>query len=892
MRRLRALFLRLLNLFNKDQREREMADEIESHLQMHIADNVRAGLNPSDARRQALMKLGGVAATKERYRERSGFPLADNLWRDLIYALRMLRKNPGFTAVAVLTLAICLGTTLTIFAVIDAIVLRPLPFPEPGQLVTMFNTYPKAGIERTGSSLTNYSERRGRIAAFSSLSCFEYDKVTVGEPGSTVQEDEVRVSPEFFNTLGVALALGRGFKDDEMTFQTDGATVLTDEYWRQHFNADPAVLGRTIRVDGLSKTVVGVLPAGFRFLSSKARIYLPLSSDQAEREPPQRHGGRSSVIDVIARLNPGANLAEAQSQIDSQNDGLASTFPQPQTITDAGFRTIVVPLHSDYVKSVRPVLLLLQAGALVLLLIGSVNLVNLLLIRASSRAKEISIRQSLGAGTGRIVAAVMTETGSLAAIGGLAGLVFAMFGIRLLTVFDIDQLPLGAEVTFDKRLALVALIGALLVGVVAALPVCWFNLRGGLTGGLRSETRGGTASQGAQRLRHAFIVAQVTLAFVLLTGAGLLGLSLKRAMAAQPGFRADHVLTGQISLPWIGYKDDNARINFTDRLREQVASLPGVSAVGMSVAIPLNGSRDESPATPQGYTLLAGESIRAFYIYSVTGDYFAAMGIPLLQGRYLNAGDSRGEQRPCVVDQDFARRYWPRGNAIGQHVFDGSQAGPDGEAFTVVGVVGAVKQAEITDNQHQGAVYYPYRERAYPSVFVVVRTSQDPDRLGPTLSNVVRAVDPDLPVSDLQSMEGRIDNSLVARRSPALLAAIFACAALLLAAIGTYGVLSYAVAQHRREIGLRMALGAMPSQIRNQFLRLGLRLAGIGTILGVIGAGLAGRLMQNLLFDVPAVHPATLFAAAGVMTAASLIACLLPILRASRVDPNVAMRCE
>ncbi|HKV40422.1 MAG TPA: ABC transporter permease [Blastocatellia bacterium] len=890
MRRLRALVLRFLYLFNKERRERDLAEEIESHLQMHIADNVRAGLDPSTARRQALIRLGGVAATKQQYRERGGFPLIDNVGRDLRYALRMLGKNPGFAAVAVLTLAICLGTTLTIFAVMDAIVLRPLPFPESEQLVTMFNTYPRAGVERDGSSLTNYYERRGKIAAFSSLSIFRYSKAIVGEPGSTVQQDVVRVSPEFFNTLGVNLALGRGFKDEEMTYQTDGVTVLTDEYWRQNFNADPAVLGSVVRVDGLSKIVVGVLPAGFRFLSSKARLYLPLSSDLATRTPPYRHSGNGN--DIIARLKPGISIAESQSQIDSQNDALAGSFSQAQLVADAGFHTIVVPLHGDYVKSVRPVLLLLQAGALVLLLIGLVNLVNLLLIRASSRAKELVIRESLGASAGHIMAAVMTETELLAAIGGVAGLAFAGVGIRLLTVFDIDQLPLGANVAFDGRLALVALFGSLLVGLFVAVPVVWFNLRGGLTHGLQSATRGGTVSRGAQRLRHGFIVAQMTLAFILLAGAGLLGLSLERAMAAPPGFRTDHALTGQISLPWIGYKDTPARVNFTDRLREQVAGLPGVSAVGISTRIPLNGDRELSAATPKGYAPLAGQSIHSIYSYGVTGDYFAAMGIPLLKGRYLNAGDSRTEARPCVVDEDFARRYWPEGNAIGQQVFDSAEAGPDATAFTVVGVVGAVKQGEVTDNQAQGAVYYPFRERADLSFFVVVRTSQAPELLRLTLANAVRSVDPDLPVSDLQSMDGRLDGSLVARRSPALLVAIFACAALLLAAIGTYGVLSYAVAERRREIGLRMALGAMPAQIRNQFLGLGFRLLGIGTVLGVAGAALTGKLMQSLLFDVPALHAATLFGATGVMTAVALIAFLLPVSRASRVDPNVVLRCE
>ena len=809
---------------------------------------------------------------------------------DLKFAFRQLAKNPGFTAVAVLTLALCLGANLAIFAVIDSVLIRKLPFPTPDQLVTMFNTYPKAGVERDGSSVANYYERRGNIAAFASLSLFRYGTAIVGEPGATQREDVLRVSREFFTTLGVGPDLGRAFTDEEMTYETDDVAILTDAYWRQKFNSHPNVLGRAIRVDGLPKRIVGVLPTRFRFLSSKATLYFPLSSSLDQRGPKGRHSGSGS--DIVARLKPGITINEAQSQIDAHNAALADSYPQAKMIAEAGFRTPVVSLHADHVKSIRPILLLLQAGVLFLLLIGAVNLVNLLLIRANSRTKELAIRQSLGASRKHVVRQAMVETVLLALIGGSAGLALGAAGIRVLTLLGVDQLPLGADIAFNGRLALVALLGAVFLGIAVALPIAWFNLGDHLSSALQSVSRGGTLAHSAQRLRHCFIVAQIALAFVLLSGAGLLGISLKRAMAVAPGFQPDHVLTGQISLPWNTYRDDTARLTFITRLMEEGMRMSGVLRIGVINNVPLSGNSQKSAVTVKGYVPRPGESVRGHYSYGVAGDYFQAMCVPLREGRFLDSADSQRPQRVCVVDQDFARQYWPQGSGIGQRLFEGSEEHGDKEAFTVVGVVGAVKQAGLTENEAQGAVYFPYRYRTDGSLFVTIRTSQRPEFLGAALQKVVRTLDPDLPVNNLRSMQVRMADSLVARRSPALLTGIFAGVALLLAAIGTYGVLSFAVAQRRREIGVRIALGALPKQIANQFLSLGLRLLAVGTLLGVIGAALAGRAMQSFLFDVPVLHLATLAGTAGTMAVASLLACLLPTVRASRVDPIEALRDE
>jgi predicted permease len=881
------MFNRLRSLFRVLTRRREfedgMSEELRFHVDQYTDDLMRSGMSPKEAARRIRMELGSATNIKEDCRESFGLHLFDELRRELSYAIRLLQKTPGFTATALLTLAVCLGANLTIFAVIDSVLLRPLPFPQPSQLVTVFNTYPKAGVERDGSSITNYYERRGHISAFTSLAIYGYGTEIVGEPGSTERLQTMRVSPDFFSTLGLGPAIGRTFTDEETTSETDHVAILSDTFWRQRYNADPNVIGRQIRVNSVPRTVIGVLPPSFRFLSTDARLFLPLASRPEDRGPLQRHSG-GNVRQMIARLKPGATLPQAQSQINAQNATLEVDDPQAKMIADAGFRSLLVSLHADHVAAIRPTLLLLQAGAIALLLIGAVNLVNLLLVRAGSRVKELAVRQALGASRGYVVSEVVVETTLLTFVGGLMGLGVGAGSIHLLGVFGADRLPLGGSIAFDARLALVALVAAILMGIVFAVPIAWFNLRRRLGNALQSESRGGTSGRGAQILRHSFIVSQIALAFMLLAGAGLLGLSLQRVMAVSPGFQSDHVLTGQILLPWADYSEAD-RLTFVESLMDKVGHLPGVSSAGVVNNVPFSGNSGKSAATVMGHVLSPDESPRGHYSYGVAGDYFRAMGFSPRSGRFLTADDSRRSQRVCVVDEDFARYYWPHASAVGQRLWEGSEAGKDAEAFTVVGVVGAAKQAGLTEDEAQGAIYYPYVFRIGDSVFVAVRSSLPPESLALTLQKVVRQIDPDIPVNDVRSMDTRIADSLVARRSPALLAGLFSGIALLLTAIGTYGVLSYAVEQRRREIGLRMALGAQPGQIRSQFFHLSLRLLAVGTLLGLIGAWQAGRAMQAVLFHVPPLNLAILAGAACVMGVVSLAACLVPSQRAARISP-------
>ena len=868
--------------------EDNMREELSFHVEQYKQELMLSGMPEAEAARRARIEFGSLNSIEGDCREARGLHLFSELFRQSRYALRLFRKTPGFTITALLTLAVCLGANLTIFAVIDSILLRPLPFPKADQLVTIFNTYPKAGVDRDGSSLTNYYERRGHIPAFASIAIYRYDTAIVGESGSTQREQITRVSPDFFTTLGLGPAVGRSFKEEETSYETDNVVVITDGFWQHSLNADPNIIGKQIRVDGVSTIVVGILPAGFSFLSSKAGLYLPLASRPEDHTPLQRHSG-GNVTQMIARLQPGASLALAQSQIDAQNNALERDDPQAKMMADAGFRSLVVPLHADHVAAVRPTLLLLQSGVLTLLLIGTVNLGNLLLIRAGGRTKELAVRQALGASRKHVVSEVLVETTLLTVAGGLLGLMVADAGIHLLSALGGDSLPLGSQIVFNPRLALVALAAAMVMGLLLAIPMAWLNLRHPLGDALQSEGRSGTSARTTQSLRHTFVVSQTALATMLLAGAGLLGLSLQRAMEVSPGFRSDHILTGKITLPWKGYPDNVARVAFTERLIDKIGQVPGVRSAGFVTNVPFSGKTGKSSAAIQGRTTPPGESPRSNYSYGVGGDYFKAMGFSLLEGRFLTSADSRSTQRVCVVDQDFARYYWPQGGALGHRLFEGSEQGKDADAFTIVGVVGSVKQAGLTDEAAQGAVYYPYAFHS-DDFFLVARSSLPPQLLGQTLQGVVRRIDPDLPVTDVRTMETRVNDSLANRRTPAMLAVLFSGIALLLTAIGSYGVLSYAVEQRRREIGVRMALGAQPGQIRNQFLLLALRLLACGVLLGGIGAWLAGRAMQTVLFHVPSFDPQILGGAAIIMGLVSIVACLVPSYRAARTSPVEALR--
>lgn len=803
-------------------------------------------------------------------------------------AFRRLSSQRGFTFAALTTLALCIGANVAIFAVVDCVLLRPLPFPAPDRLVIAYNSYPKAGVERSGASIPNYYERRTAVPAFGKTAGIRSGSVIVGETGAPQRVEVERVTPEFFETVGVSLARGRSFTDEETEYARSAVVILTDAYWAAHFHRDPEVLGKTLRVDGLPVTVVGLLPPNFRYLSSKAQLYFPLASGKEERGVDRRH---SNNLQLIARLAPGATIGQAQSQIDALNTQLLANDPYGAMVKDAGYHTVVASLREDHVREVRPILLFLQGGALSLLAIGAVNLMNLLLIRASARAKEFAVRQALGARRRDIVNDALAETLLLSVVGGALGLGLGFAGIRLLATLGIHQLPMGANVVLDGRVAIAAVLGSLALGVALATPILWFNLRARLAAALQADSRSGTVTRGAQRLRHGFIVTQVALAFVLLAGASLLGLSLKRVLAESPGFQPDHLLTGKLSLPWNNYRETPARLAFIERLLGELRAQPGVTFASVSSGVPLAGTHDDNAILVEGQPPTPGKPLQAHYTSGVLGDYWKVLGVPLHEGRFLEDADNHREEKVCVVDEDFAQRYWPGASALGRRIEAGA-AWDEKRASTIVGVVGAVKQIDLSQAAHHGAVYFPYGQYGSQSFEVVLRSSVAPTSLAQIVRQVVLKIDPELPIDNLRSMEGAIDESLLSRRSPALLAAFFAAVALVLAALGTYGVLAYAVAQRRREIGLRMALGAVPEQISGLFLKLGARLLVGGLAIGVLGTWGVGQLMHTLLYGVTGLNPAVLSITAVVLVAVVVLASFLPSRRAARVPPAEALRLD
>ncbi|HAB18852.1 MAG TPA: ABC transporter permease [Verrucomicrobiota bacterium] len=807
---------------------------------------------------------------------------------DLRFAFRQLVKNPGFTLAAVLTLAICLGANLTILTVVDAILIRRLPFAAPERLAIVYNSYPGAGADRVPGSLPNYFDRRGALQAFESVSIYQESSVIIGEAGNPRRVPTMRISPEFFATLGVPLAMGQPFKEENLAYRLDEVAILTDEFWRSHFNADPNVIGRTFENDGARVAVMGVLPRGFRFLSSRTQFFRPASHAPKDRLPSERHSGDWNMI---ARLAPDVSWSTAQSQMDAFNVRQAEDDPIREVIQKSGYHTLVRSLHGDHVQQVRRTLVLLQVGVGFLLLIGVVNLANLLLIRANGRAQELAVRQALGAGRWHITRGVAAEVLLLVFAAAVTGTLLSAGSLRLLSTFGAEQLPLGGTIRLDARMVIAGLGIAALLGGLLALLLIGFSLRAKLAPGLKLTTRSGTTGRGAQRLYHGFVVAQVALAFVLLSGAGLLGISLKRVLETPVGFDASQILSGRIAFPWSGYTNQALRLAFVDRLVTTVRAIPGVSHVAINSALPFTEVRSDNGIAVEGQEARDGGILRAHHVTQVTADYWRTMGIALLRGRWLEDVDRSRQPRGCLVDQAVAAFYWPNEDPIGRRFTTGPKFDPN-DSFTVIGVVAAAKQSDVTERASKGTVYLPYGAW-WPDTFsLAVRSSLPEVAVAPMLRRAVAQCDPGMPLDDLRSLQSRIDDSLVTRRSPAVLAGVFAGVALLLSSLGTYGVLAYAVSQRQREIGVRMALGAQPGQVLTHFLGLGVRLCLTGMVVGMIGAWAAGRAMQSMLFDVSAFPPGVILLTSLSLAGVVLLAVFLPSRRAARVDPMVALRSE
>lgn len=868
--------------------ESEMAEELRRHVEELARANIAAGMEPGEAHFAAQRSFGGLAQIEEECRDERTFVWMDQLGSDFRLAARSLRRARGFTFTILLIIALCLAANVAIFSIVDSALLRPLPFHDSGQLVAVYDAYPGAGVNRAGVSAPHYLESKKGIAAFANAATMASSPVTINAGSASERVEAAYVTPSFFPLLGVNAAVGRTFVDEEGYLGRDHVVLLTDGFWREHFNSLGEAIGRTLLIFNEPFTIVGILPPDFHFLSHGAKLWMPLSFSEFYMK--LRYGGG---FEMIARLRPGATISQGQAEINALNERSLKTDPEGKVMTSVGFHTVVRDLHADHVADLRLVLLFLQAGALFLLTIGAVNAANLTMVRVSGRTKEYSLRQALGASHLRVVRMIVVETLLLSIVGGLLGIGLGAALFRSVTSLAGDRLATDVAPHIDAVVCLVAIGASVLLGLFLALPAVFLSLHRNLSVALTIESRGGTTTRSVHRLRHALIVAQIALTFVLLSGAGLLGLSFARVLAVKPGFLPDKLMTGTVSLVYSDYPGPKQRVEFIERLAVALRALPGVTSAAISTGVPFSGRIQAYGWAIEGNKDSANMVVgQALFSYWISGDYFTTFGIPLLEGRAITDDDAQQQRRICVVDEEFSSRYWPKGDAIGHRlVFSAPSA--KGEYLTIVGVVGSVKQDDLADQRAHGAIYVPIQVSWNSFDYMMtLRTEQTPSTLGSEMRTAAAGLAPDLPLYDVKPMTERLDESVAGRRIPFFFGGGFAGLSLMLAAVGIYSVIAFSVAQRKREIGVRMALGAQPDQISWQFVGLCGRLLGIGLPIGLVGAWFTGRAMFALLYDVAPMSPLVIASAAFVLTAFAMLACLIPSFRAARVSPTEALRCE
>jgi predicted permease len=813
--------------------------------------------------------------------------------QDLRYAARLLWKDRGFSLTTAATLALCLAANIAIFAVVNAVLLRPLPFPEPARILMVSNAYPGAGVVVASNGVPDYYDRLRDVTVFEELAMYRTQGVTLGGQGDGEPErvTSMPVTPSFFRLLRTEPFRGRLFTEAEAEPGQERPVVLSYGFWQRKFAGRDGAIGQPLRINGVPYTIVGVAPRGFRFVNPEVQLWTAVAFSAAERADDRRH---SNSWQQIGRLKGGASLEQAQQQLDAVNAANMVRFPQfREILTNAGFHTRAVVLQDELVRESRRTLYLLWGGVTFVLIIGCVNVANLASIRATARVRELATRAALGATLSRLARQLMTESVLLSVIGGVAGLVLGWWALSASAMMGFDQLPRGEEIALDARTVTFALALVLAVGLsVGLLPVLALR-RTNLAQVVREEGRSGTASRGARVARRVLVTSQVAFALILLVGAGVLLASFQRVLAVDPGFDPGHLLTGSISLPASRYAAMPEVRMTMQRLIERVRAVPGVEHVGATTMLPFTGSSNDSVILAEGYQMAPGESLVSPNTITASDDYFAAMKIRLLEGRFFDGRDVEGGMRAIIVDERLARKFWRGQSALGKRMYFPGRADnlmappPESEWFTVVGVVSGVRNTglvETGEGQRVGAYYFPYAQQPARGVSLAIRSTQAPDSVISGVRAAIAEVDPELPFYDVRAMTERVDESLIDRRTPMLLAVGFATVALFLAAIGIYGVLAYQVTQRTREIGIRLALGAATSTIFAMILREGAIIVLSGAVLGLAGAFFLRQTLQSQLYEIGAMDPRVTASVAGVLLAVALTACLLPARRAARTD--------
>ena len=818
------------------------------------------------------------------------------LGRDLRVGLRMLVRDRAFSITVALTLSLCIGANTALFAVVYNVLLRPLPVPDPDRVLLMSNLYPRAGVtDSSNSGVPDYYDRLRAVSVLKEQALFNHGSVAVGQEGHPTRVRVANVTPSFFRVMPVRPELGRVFTEPEGEVGNEKKVLLSQALWRSVYGGDPAAIGRELRLDGQPYTVVGVLPRTIEPLDPGTMAWRPLAFTPEDKSDERRH---SNNFWHIGRLRPGATLEQAQSQVDTLNAANLERFPNfREILQNAGFHTRVVRLQDHLVRHVRPTLYLLWSGALFVLLIGGVNVANLALVRTRARLKELVTRLALGAGHGQVARQLVVESVVLTLVAGVLGLGLAALALRTLGTLDLEDLPYGSGIGIDGPVVVFVVLLSSAIGVAMGLVPLARVFSANLTLVLREEGRATSGSRGARALRRSLVVAQVAFTFVLLAGAGLLLASFRRVLDVDPGFVSERVLTASVSLPQARYPDDDARRAFTDEALRRVRALPGVVSAGATDTIPFGDQHNDSVIMAEGHPMKPGESLISPNSVDVTPGYFEAMGARLVRGRFFEESDGDRSLRVVMVDEKLAATFWPGEDPVGRRLYKPGDNAKDLLAidektifFTVVGVVRDVRLSDLTEGDRAvGTYFYPMAQDTSRLVTFAVKTVPRPESLAGPLRAVVASLDPELPVFDSRTMDERAESALVNHRSPALLSLAFGVVALLLSAVGIYGVLAYLVTQRSREIAIRIAIGSDARAVFGLVFREGAALVGAGLLAGALGALALRRSVDGLLFGARATDPLVIGAAMALLVAVALLACALPARRATRIDPVAAL---
>ena len=810
--------------------------------------------------------------------------------QDLRYAVRQVRKSPGFAAIAVITLALGIGANTSIFSVVNAVLLRSLPFPDADRLVRVWHTPPQSsfpGISTFSISPANFLDWQKQNHVFSSMAIYGFGGFTLTGGDKAEQVTASRVSAAFFSTLGAQPMLGRLFSAEEDQPGHSNVVILSHRFWQDHFASNRDIVGRDITLDGTKYLVAGVMPPSFRF-PDFAQVWTPMAWTDQEKTIRGNHNYLA-----IARLKPGVDLKQAQAEMNTISSRLAQQYPAD----DKGWGALLRPLQADLVSDVRPALLVLLGAVGFILLIACVNVTNLSLARIFSRHKEIAIRTAMGASSARIIRQIVAESVLLALVGGALGLAYAHFGVRLIMAFLADRLPASMEANIDLKVLLFTAVVSVLTGVVAGILPALHLSRANVNQALKQGLGRSGSDSGGNRTRSTLVVVEVALSLLLLIGAGLMIRSFETLRSVNPGFDPHGVLTMSAAVSRTKFSAATQQISFFDRTLERIRALPGVTAAGLIDDIPLGGGGSHQPIAIEGRPVVPMSEQPEVDVRIISAGYLNALRVPVLRGRDFDNSDVSGRPSTILISASLAKQFWPGEDPIGKHV---TLTFFPGIVREIVGVVGDVKGDGLDQTRAPAMLYLPLDQlaaagnqqwRSFPMT-LVVRSTSDPEAMVSAVTNAVREVDSTIPVIDVQTMQDLVSTSLSSERFSLLLLGAFALLALILAAIGIYSVLSYSVRRRVQEIGIRLALGASLSDVLRMVIFEGLRPTLLGVFIGIAGAFALARVMSNLIYGVKPTDPLTFISVAFLLGIVALVASIIPAYRAAKVDPLVALRYE